>query len=131
MEKPEVSLNDKLGLKEGMSTYFLKAPSEYWQVLGSRPQPYDDVDGEYDFIHAFFTDKEALENFADILSSKLKNSGMMWISWPKVSARKELDSDITEQDLRDIFIPFGLVDVKVCSVTDLWSGLKFVWRKSQ
>lgn len=123
------SLKDKLGLIDTMSTYFLRAPQEYWQELGIRQAPYDDIEGEYDFIHAFFTSKDEMSNFADILTSKLAQGGMMWISWVKLSARKDNPSDITEQDLRDTFLPYGLVDTKVCSVTDVWSGLKFVWRK--
>ena len=69
-----------------------------------------------------------MSNFADILVSKLATNGLMWISWPKMSVRKDISSDITEQDLRDTFLPLGVVDVEVCAVTELWSGLKFVWR---
>ena len=124
------SLKDKLGLQDTSSAYLLRAPHEYWQALGMKQAPYDDNSGEYDFIHAFFTSKEEMSNFADILISKLSHGGIMWISWPKLSARKDIESDITEQDLRDTFLPLGVVDVKVCAVTDVWSGLKFVWRKS-
>ncbi len=124
------SLKEKLGLTSDKSAYYLRAPQEYWQALGSKQAPYDDNSGEYDFIHAFFTSKDEMSNFADILISKLAVGGMMWISWPKMSARKDIPSDVTEQDLRDIFLPFGVVDVKVCAVTDQWSGLKFVWRKA-
>ncbi len=124
------SLKDKLGLKEGMSTLFLKAPADYFSVLNFRQSPYNDVDGEYDFIHAFYTSKDDLSSYADILLSKLSDNGMLWISWPKLSAQKDISSNITEQDLRDILLPRGVVDVKVCAVTDVWSGLKFVWRKN-
>lgn len=127
-EKP---LKSKLGLRDDMSTYFMKAPSEYFTAICKKPQPYDDAFGEYDFIHAFFTEREAMANFAELLTAKLSEGGMMWVSWPKMSARKDVPSDITEQDLRDIFLPLGVVDVKVCAVTDVWSGLKFVWRRTQ
>ena len=128
------SLKEKLGLTDEMSTLFMKAPAEYFAELGRRNAPYDDVDGEYDFIHAFYTSKEDLSNYADILISKLSDHGMLWISWQKLSTQKDksldIDAvDITEQDLRDILLPKGLVDVKVCAVTEVWSGLKFVWRK--
>ena len=122
------SLKDKLGLKNEMTAYYLRAPQEYWQALGSKQAPYDDNSGEYEFIHAFFNRKDEMSNFADILVSKLATKGMMWISWPKMSAKIDIPSDITEQDLRDTFLPLGVVDVKVCAVTDVWSGLKFVWR---
>jgi hypothetical protein len=124
------TLKDKLGLKEGLTTYFLRAPQEYWQELGFKQAPYDDNTGEYEFIHAFFTSKEEMSNFADILISKLALGGVMWLSWPKLSARKDTPSNISEQDLRDTFLPLGVVDIKVCSVTDTWAGLKFVWRKT-
>lgn len=123
-------LNEKLGLLPEMSTYFLRAPQEYWQELNFKQACYDDIHGEYDFIHAFFTTKEEMSNFADILISKLAQGGTIWISWPKLSAQRDTPSDISEQDLRDIFLPLGVVDTKVCSVTDVWSGLKFVWRKN-
>ncbi len=122
------SLREKLGLTDDMHTYFLRAPSEYWSALGKKPQPYDDNVGEYEFIHAFFIDKIEMSNFADILESKLSPKGILWISWPKSSAQKDIKSDILEQDLRDVFLPLGLVDTKVCSVTDVWSGLKFTHR---
>lgn len=129
------SLKVKLGLTSEMSAFFLRAPAEYFKELNYKQRPYDDVDGEYDFIHAFYTSKDDLSNYADILTSKLSETGMLWISWPKLSAQKDKSLnhgvvDITEQDLRDILLPKGLVDVKVCAVTDVWSGLKFVWRKS-
>lgn len=130
VEYSDKSLQDKLGLKPEMSTYFLRAPQEYFTALEFRQTPYNDVEGEYEFIHAFFTSKEEMSNFADILVSKLAHGGSMWISWVKLSAREDNPSDIAEQDLRDVFLPLGVVDVKVCAVTDVWSGLKFVWRKA-
>lgn len=123
-------LIEKLGLKQDMSAYYLRAPQEYWHALGIKQAPYNDDSGEYEFIHAFFTSKDEMSNFADILISKLSHTGMLWVSWPKLSAQTDIPSDITEQDLRDIFLPLGVVDTKVCAVTDHWSGLKFVWRKS-
>jgi hypothetical protein len=127
-------LKTKLGLLDEMSTLFLKAPAEYFATLGYRPRPYDDVDGEYDFIHAFYTNKNDLSGYADILLSKLSDKGMLWVSWPKLSAQKDKslnlgETDITEQDLRDILLPKGVVDGKVCAVTEVWSGLKFVWKR--
>jgi hypothetical protein len=124
-------LKNKLGLTSDMSTYFLRAPQEYFKELGFRQAPYDDNTGEYDFIHAFFTSKDEMSNFADILVSKLARDGMMWISWPKLSAHPDKPSDITEHNLRDVFLPLGIVDVKVCDVTSGWSGLKFVWQLAE
>lgn len=122
------SLKEKLGFDPGMSTYFAHAPAEYFDQLGHRTYTHrPDDDGTYQFIHAFFTKKEDLEASAWVLTSKLADDGMLWVSWPKKASGAE--SDISEQDLRDTLLPQGVVDVKVCSVTDVWSGLKFVWRK--
>lgn len=123
------SLKEKLGLEDGMSTFFAHAPTEYFEVLGQRHLTHrPDDDGVYDFIHAFFTEREQLVASAYILTSKLADKGMLWVSWPrKISGVK---TDITEQDLRDVLLPLGVVDTNVCEVTDIWSGLKFVWRKT-
>ena len=123
------SLVDKLGLKPDMTTMFLHAPDEYFDTLGI-PVALSDV-AAYDFIHAFYTDKAHMTKEARILVRNLGDKGMLWISWPKKSAHKELPSDITEQDLRDIFLPLGVVDIKVCAVTEIWSGLKFSRRVSK
>lgn len=121
-------LADKLGFREGVSTYFAHAPAEYFAALGHRTITHrPDEDGMYDFIHAFFTEKEQLEASSQILVSKLSDHGMLWISWPRKASG--VATDISEQDLRDIFLPLGVVDTKVVSVTVVWSGLKFVWRK--
>jgi hypothetical protein len=59
--------------------------------------------------------------------AKLKPTGMIWVSWPKKSSRAP--TDITEDTIRDIALPLGFVDVKVCAVDEVWSGLKLVIRK--
>ena len=121
------SLVEKLGLKPEMTTMFLHAPDEYFDALGIAVS-LSDV-SSYDFMHAFYTQKARLEKEAPILVRNLAPKGMLWISWPKKSAYKILPSDITEQDLRDIFLPLDVVDIKVCAITDIWSGLKFTFRK--
>ena len=116
-----------LGLHHDMSTYFLRAPQDYWQELGFKQAPYDDNTGEYDFIHAFFTNKDEMSNFADILISKLSHNGLMWISWPKSSDKLDTHANITEQDIRDTFVPLGMTADGSCNVTNDWLGLKFIW----
>ncbi len=128
-EDSNKSLKEKLGLKEGMSTHFSHAPTEYFDEIGGNVFSHrPDDDGVFDFIHAFFTEKDQLIASSQILVSKLADNGMLWISWPKKSSG--VKTDISDQDLRDILLPLGVVDVKVCAVTDIWSGLKFVWRKT-
>ena len=125
----KIPLNEKLGLRDEMSTFFSHAPIEYFEALGQRHMTFrPDDDGVFEFIHAFFTDKAQLEASGGILTSKLADKGILWVSWPKKASG--VKTDITEQDLRDILLPLGVVDVKVCAVTDVWSGLKFVWRKN-
>lgn len=126
-EKP---LQQKLGITESQSLLFIQAPKEYFLTLGELPLSRKLPNTQADFIHIFVTSKTELETLALDVVKTLAKDGMIWISWPKKSARSIVPSDITEQDLRDIFLPLGLVDVKVCAVTEIWSGLKFVWRKS-
>jgi len=151
----EKSLPEKLGLKDGMSTFFSHAPTEYFEALGQRHLTFrPDDDGVFEFIHAFFTDKVQLEASSSILVSKLADNGMLWVSWPRSRSSNDksvdlqtdktlegsqrgrpkktsnLKTDISEQDLRDILLPLGVVDTKVCAVTEVWSGLKFVWRNN-
>ncbi|MEB3042176.1 DUF3052 domain-containing protein [Rhizobium mulingense] len=81
----------------------------------------------FDYVHLFVTERAALEAVATKLFDVLKPEGVLWISWPKKSSR--VPTDVTEDVLREILLPIGLVDVKVCAVEETWSGLKFVIRK--
>jgi hypothetical protein len=122
----EASLKDKLGLKDDMSTYFGHAPIEYFEALGHRTQTHrPDDDGMFEFIHSFFTEKAQLESSSSILVSKLADNGMLWISWPNEAYGTR--TDITEQELKDIFLPLGVVDVDSCKITENWDAVKFVW----
>ena len=62
-----------------------------------------------------------------MVAARLKPDAMLWISWPKKASK--VPTDITEDVLREVILPLGLVDVKVCAVDEVWSGLKFMWRK--
>ncbi len=120
----------KLGIKSEQSKLIIRAPSEYCRTVGLKSIASVPKEEAVDFVHAFYAERAELEADAPELVWLTKRGGMLWISWPKKSARKVQPSDISEQDLRDIFLPLGVVDVKVCAVTDVWSGLKFVWRKN-
>lgn len=122
----DATLKDKLGLKDGMSTYFGHAPSEYFEALGHRTQTHrPDDDGMFEFIHSFFTEREQLVSSAPILVSKLADDGILWISWPIDTGG--LKTDVTAQDVKDIFIALGVGNIDACSITDNWVGIKFVW----
>ncbi len=121
------SLRDKLGYHDGMSVQLIHAPGDYVREVGIKSAGYNDAESGYDFIHAFYTDKSDFAASAWLLTSKLADDGMLWVSWPKQSSG--VKTDLGEQDLRDALLPLGVVDTKVCAVDDTWSALKFVWRK--
>lgn len=121
----------KLGLKAGMRVRLRAEPADYWTLL--------DFDGAtvtpatarqpFDFGHVFVGTRAALARELKSLAPKLDPAGMLWISWPKKSSG--VATDLSEDTLRELALPLGLVDVKVCAVTDVWSGLKFVWRRER
>jgi hypothetical protein len=80
-----------------------------------------------DIVHLFSTRRADLERFLLSCRSKLGPDAAIWVSWPKKSAK--VATDITEDVIREVALPLGFVDVKVCAVSDVWSGLKLVVRK--
>jgi hypothetical protein len=80
-----------------------------------------------DVIHWFETSRARLTDGLPAVAAQLSADGMLWLSWPKKSSK--VPTDITEDVLREVILPNGLVDVKVCAVDEVWSGLKFMWRK--
>lgn len=86
-------LSEILGLKPEMSTYFAHAPAEYFDLLGHRTYTHrPDEDGTYQFIHAFFSEKDQLEASFGILASKLADDGVLWVSFPKENS--EIDKNL-------------------------------------
>lgn len=123
------SLVDKLGIKPGNKLYISNAPQGYMQLLGSLPPQARVVkspNAACDFIH-FFTKKQAeLEAAFPKLKKALAPDGTLWVSWPKGASK--VPTDLNENIAREIGLRNGLVDVKVCAVDEIWSGLKFVFR---
>ena len=122
-------LSQKLGLKPGLRVRLLHTPPEYWDWCEFDAASIDLVAARarnLDFVHLFATSRDELRRDLARLAPALADTGMLWISWPKKSAR--LATDISEGTLRELALPLGLVDVKVCAVTATWSGLKFVRR---
>jgi hypothetical protein len=116
----------KLGIKEGFRCFFCRPPSNFFETLGALPdgvRTESRLSGQFDFIHAFFEDTKSCEMELAIFQAHMKKSGSLWASW-----RKGKVSDLSENTVRSIGLNAGLVDVKVCAVDDLWSGLKFVFR---
>ena len=120
----------KLGIQPGMRLHIRNAPDGYLLQLGTLP---DDVTvaktlrRKLDFIHYFVKERAELESFLSRALEFLEQSGMIWISWPKKASN--VPTEITEQTIRNVCLPMGLVDVKVCAVDDIWSGLKLVIRR--
>ncbi len=123
------SLVEKLGIKPGMKLAFFNPPDSYFELLGDLPEEISfaqEVDDQVDFIHFFTTESAELETQFPYLKTALSPMGMLWISWPKGSAK--LPTDLNENVIREIGLENGLVDVKVIAVDEVWSGLKFVYR---
>jgi len=119
----------KLGIKEGFKIAILNAPENYAQTLGELPENVivsDTLGRSLDFIHFFSTQRDMLAAEFPRLKRMLAPAGILWISWPKRSAKVE--TDLTEDIIRAIGLDNGLVDVKVAAVDEIWSGLKFVYR---
>jgi hypothetical protein len=122
----------KLGLKDGMTALLVAAPRHLPDIFEF--PGFADIETvmqngvrDRDYVHWFETSREALEINLTHVASRLKTDGMLWVSWPKKSSK--VPTDITEDVLRKVILPTMLVDVKVCAVDDVWSGLKFMWRK--
>jgi len=122
----------KLGLKPGMRAAVINAPWDYAAVLGLEGA-FLAVAGEEaipegaDFIHLFTASRSALERRLREARATMAQAGMLWVSWPKKSSRRP--SEITEDTIRQVCLPLGFVDTKVCAVDEVWSGLKLVVRK--
>jgi hypothetical protein len=123
-------LAKKLGLKAGARLLALKPPAGYATWLG--PLPPDAafasrVGSSVDIVHLFSTRRADLARELRRLRSALRPDAATWVSWPKKASK--VPTDITEDVIREVALAMGFVDVKVCAVSDVWSGLKLVVRK--
>lgn len=113
-----------------MKALYLNAPDNYLALLGEdAPEQawLDRLSAACDFVHLFTKSKAELQALLPACQNAIKPNGMIWVSWPKKASK--VPTDITEDTIRSICLPSGLVDVKVCAVDDIWSGLKLVIRK--
>jgi hypothetical protein len=125
----KTTLAKKLGIKEGFTIRLVNEPSYYWQLFEDTPKEIKivtDQKSKKDFIHYFAENTKGLQKDIFTLRNEIKPNGMVWISWLKKSSK--MVTDISEDDVREIGLAGGLVDIKVCAVDDVWSGLKFVIR---
>ena len=124
------ALAAKLGIRPDERVVALGAPPHYSDLLGPLPAGAvirSRLGRSERFIHRFASRQAELVRAFPRLAGALADDGMLWISWPKRSSG--VPTDVTEDRIRDIALPYGLVDVKVCAVDEVWSGLKLVRRR--
>ncbi|WP_417465961.1 DUF3052 domain-containing protein [Kordiimonas sp.] len=117
----------KLGIKDGFRIQTRNAPAHYGELLGPLPVGVTNAETACDFIHAFYIERSDFASEIQGLIDTIKRDGMIWISWPKRASK--VPTSMTEDVVREVALPLGLVDVKVCAVDEVWSGLKLVIRK--
>jgi len=123
-------LLNKLGFKPPLNLVAIDAPVEYSSWLGELPsgiQIVTKAKKDVEAAHIFVTKRNVLEQALKTLRKQLQQTGFIWVSWPKKSSK--VPTDITEDTIRDVALPLGFVDIKVCAVSDVWSGLKLVIRR--
>lgn len=120
----------RLGVKAGMVLRAIHAPDNYHELLAPLPDGARIVASaapRADLVHHFATRRAELATALRAYRGKLDAATPVWVSWPKKSAK--VPTDITEDTIREVALPLGYVDIKVCAVSDTWSGLKLVVRK--
>ena len=123
-------LATKLGIKERHKVHVVGAPDNYHALLEPLPpsvQFASKIDTSIDVVHIFATRRATLARTLATLRKRLDPHAIVWISWPKKAAK--VPTDVTEDAIRELALPLGFVDIKVCAVDDTWSGLKLVIRK--
>jgi len=124
-------LASKLGIKSGMVLRVVNAPAGYRELVAPLPDGAriaTRASARADVVHHFATRRAELAAALESYRRKLGVTTPVWVSWPKKSAK--LPTDITEDTIRAVALPLGYVDIKVCAVSDTWSGLKLVVRKA-
>lgn len=114
----------KLGIKESSRVILINAPAELVVPLG--PLPMGREAATLDLALLFVSSQAELLGRVKPVLRRLSTNGALWIAWPKKTSK--VATDIVEGDLRTLLLPLGIVDVKVCAISEIWSGLKFVVR---
>ncbi|CAN5669874.1 DUF3052 family protein [soil metagenome] len=123
----QTPLAKKLGLKDGFIIRLINQPTHYFSLFTYLPDDLnieDDTAVKKNLIHFFTTSKTELEQQLISLKNELVPNGMIWVSWPKKASK--INTDVTEDIIRNHALSIGLVDIKVCAVDETWSGLKLV-----
>ncbi|MDH4168721.1 MAG: DUF3052 domain-containing protein [Acidimicrobiia bacterium] len=125
-------LAQKLGIRAGDRVALIDEPDGFRALLQPLPDAVDfrtTVRGRCDGVVAFFARRAPFARRLDALGRAVFPDGGVWIAWPKRAAR--VATDMTEDVVREVALPRGLVDVKVCAIDATWSGLRLVWRKER
>lgn len=123
-------LAKKLGIQAGFTLAVVNPPRAYHQLVAPLPDGvtiHSSVTELTDMVHLFCTERADLISALESTVAHLRTDAAVWVSWPKKSSK--VPTDITEDTIRELALPLGLVDVKVCAVNEIWSGLKLVIRK--
>jgi hypothetical protein len=125
-------LTQKLGIMPGFRIFVTGQPADYRDIVGELPSGVTLLArpaGQLDMVHLFATEASALAGKLGRCRERIVSDGMIWVSWPKKSSG--VATDLSDVAVRDIALPLGLVDVKVCAIDAVWSGLKFVIPRDQ
>jgi hypothetical protein len=122
-------LAHKLGVREGATLALLNAPPGVISGLPPGVVVKYEARGKAEVVVAFFTKRAELRRRLDVLGRMIFPAGGLWIAWPKRASGVE--TDITDEAIREAALPLGLVDNKVCAVDETWSGLRVVWRRDR
>lgn len=120
-------LAKKLGIKAHFKIGLYNQPDYYFKLFSDIPDGVEQIKSDKvkkDFIHYFTKDEAELRRDIKKLKEGILSNGMIWVSWPKKASR--IACNITEDDVRNIGLKNGLVDIKVCAIDEVWSGLKLV-----
>jgi hypothetical protein len=122
-------LPKKLGIAEGCSVALLDAPDDLLDDVPPGAKVKRHARGRADVVVGFFTERRALERRMDALARMIYPDGGLWIAWPKRASG--MATTVNENVVREIALPMGLVDNKVCAIDETWTGLRVVWRRER
>ncbi|MEH6660881.1 MAG: hypothetical protein V7679_04445 [Parasphingorhabdus sp.] len=126
----DTPLAKKLSLKDGMRVWFSDMPGSIQAEIDESDLTLSEEKVPTPGLHSahiFVTERKDMESHLATLREMIDPAGQVWVSWPKKASKVE--TDITEDNIREIALPMGFVDIKVCAVDEIWSGLKLVIRK--
>ncbi len=124
-------LNKKLGIKPGHRLYVKNPPDNYLDLISPLPEKVavkNQLTTTVDVVHLFAITQASLKEDLSRARRHMAPDGMIWVSWPKKASK--VPTDVTEDVIRQLAFPLQLVDIKVCAIDDVWSGLKLVIRTS-